>query len=414
MKSLATLFLVGTIFLWLGCDSEKTDVQGAAESTDQTFQDDVDFLKKYTHVLVLEEPSGKGKIAVSGALQGRVMTSSTNGSNGRSHGWINRGLFKSGDTLDHINPFGGEERFWLGPEGGQYSVFFEKDAQFNIDEWQTPRLIDLEAFDLEDSTATSAVYRKIASLTNYSGFTFELAIERVIKVLQVLDIFQSLKFTNDFAVRVVGYRTTNTLTNRGNTDWKKESGLLSIWLLGMYNPSDATTVVVPYVEGDESELGPIVNDNYFGKVPGDRLKIGKGVLYFRGDGKYRSKIGLLPSRAKNILGSYDAQSKTLTILKYSKPEGVTDYVNSLWQIQDQPYKGDVVNSYNDGPSGPGNKPLGPFYEMETSSPALALKAGQSFTHVQETYHFEGGEKELDGIARQLLGVSLEEIKSSFQ
>ena len=27
---------------------------------------------------------------------------------------------------EHVNVFGGEDRFWLGPEGGQYSIFFVK------------------------------------------------------------------------------------------------------------------------------------------------------------------------------------------------------------------------------------------------------------------------------------------------
>ena len=94
-----------------------------------------------------------------------------------------------------------------------------------------------------------------------------------------------------------------------------------------------------------------------------------GVLYFSGDGKYRSKIGLSPQRAKTVLGSYDAVNGVLTLVQYNKPEGVQDYVNSMWQIQDQPFRGDVVNSYNDGPTSPGGKPLGPFYELETSSPA---------------------------------------------
>ena len=34
-----------------------------------------------------------------------------------------------------------------------------------------------------------------------------------------------------YAVRLVGYRTINTLTNLGDVDWKRETGLLSIWLL---------------------------------------------------------------------------------------------------------------------------------------------------------------------------------------
>ena len=64
----------------------------------------------------------------------------------------------------------------------------------------------------------------------------------------------------------------------------------------------------------------------------------------------------------------------LTLVQYDQPEGATDYVNSMWEIQKEPFAGDVVNSYNDGPPAPGAKPLGPFYELETSSPGRSARA----------------------------------------
>ena len=270
-------------------------------------------------------------------------------------------------------------------------------------------MIDLDRYEAASVTREKAVFVKESSLTNYSGFVFDLRIEREISVLSSDEIAQELGLENVSELNSVGYKSKNTLTNTGIESWKKETGLLSIWLLGMFIPSDETTIVVPFIEGETSELGKIVNDTYFGKVPSDRLKIGNGVLFFKGDGKYRSKIGLLPTRAKEIAGSYDAGSKTLTIIKYNKPYGVTDYVNSLWEIQQEPYKGDVINSYNDGPPKPGEKPLGPFYELETSSPAFALGPNERGVHTQVTVHFEGDESLLSPIAKELLGVSLEEI-----
>src|SRR5690606_32944104 len=117
---------------------------------------------------------------------------------------------------------------------------------------------------------------------------------RAIEILPAAQVYADLGLTKQDDLKVVGYRSTNQLTNKGTADWQKQTGLLSIWLLGMFNPSATTTVVIPYVEGDESALGPIVNDSYFGKVPDERLKVGQGVIYFSGDGKYRSKIGLPP------------------------------------------------------------------------------------------------------------------------
>ncbi len=105
-------------------------------------------------------------------------------------------------------------------------------------------------------------------------------------------------------------------------------------------------------------------------------------------------------------------NKVLTIVQFNQPEGVTDYVNSLWKIQDNPYGGDAANSYNDGPPSPGAKPMGPFFELESSSPAAALAPGQSLTHVHRTFHLSGDEKSLDAVAHATLGVSLAEISAA--
>jgi hypothetical protein len=182
----------------------------------------------------------------------------------------------------------------------------------------------------------------------------------------------------------------------------------------MFRHSDETTIVVPYRGGPEEQLGAIVNDAYFGKVPADRLVVADGVIYFKGDGKYRSKIGVLPQRATGVLGSYDAAGHVLTIAQYTQPAGVTDYVNSMWELQEHPFAGDAVNSYNDGPPAPGKPPLGPFYELETSSPAAFLAPGGSIKHIHRTFHFQGDPGELDKISRAVLGVSLDQIEHAFE
>jgi hypothetical protein len=171
--------------------------------------------------------------------------------------------------------------------------------------------------------------------------------------------------------------------------------------------------VVPIKSGPESELGVKATSDYFGSVPPDRLAVKEEVIYLKADGKFRSKIGINPRRSKKVLGSYDADSHVLTIAQFSQPEGVTDFVNSLWKLQDNPYGGDVANSYNDGPPTPGAKPLGPFYELESSSPAAMLAPGGSMSHVHRTIHLTGPEEALDKVAGSVLGVSLDDIKAAF-
>jgi hypothetical protein len=246
---------------------------------------------------------------------------------------------------------------------------------------------------------------------NYSGTTLALDVDRTIRLLNEVDRRLDIELGSE--TKVVAFESENTITNSGEKAWSKETGLLSIWILGMFNPSPSTTIVIPFVEGAEATLGPIVNDAYFGKVPGDRLRQEPGVMFFRGDGEYRGKIGVSRHRAVEIVGSYDGESGVLTLVHYSLLEGTTDYVNSMWEIQDEPFAGDVVNSYNDGPPEPGAKPLGPFYELETSSAAAELAPGESLTHVHQTFHFQGPVDELDAIAQTTLNVSLEQITAAF-
>ena len=47
-----------------------------------------------------------------------------------NNGWLNREAIASGERKEHINVFGGEDRFWLGPEGGQFSIFFRAEDLF--------------------------------------------------------------------------------------------------------------------------------------------------------------------------------------------------------------------------------------------------------------------------------------------
>lgn len=427
MKNILAVGLIAAALIsFSGCGKKAEETRGEAalnpsesESTSGTpapagsFKDDLTFLRAQTHVVVLKSPDGQAMVAVNPDLQGRVMTSTAGGPEGTSFGWINRELLASKVNNPHMNAFGGEDRFWLGPEGGQFSIFFKSGDPFDLDHWFTPPPVNEGAWAVVGQDVAAIAFRNVFRLVNYSGTAFDVEVNRKV-YLAGIEHLAPFGVVLPEGVRAVGFGTDNEVKNAGREPWRKETGLLSIWILGMFNPSPDLTIVIPYEAGPEAERGPLVNDAYFGKVPDDRLVAADNVLYFKGDGLYRSKIGLSPRQVKNIAGSYDAGTKTLTLVTFLLPAGAADYVNSMWEIQKEPYAGDVVNSYNDGPVSPGGKPLGPFYEIETSSPALALAPGESFRHTHLTFHFQGQESALDGIARKALGVGLEEIKGAFR
>lgn len=377
-------------------------------SADDTFGDDVAFLAEHTELVILRSEDGERQLAIAPEYQGRVMTSTAERDGGRGFGWINYERIRSGEYTPHINHFGGEERFWLGPDGGQFTFFYAKGVDFTPENWQVPPAIDIEPYSVVDRAANRVAMRHRSRVTNYSDETLGFQIDREITLVERVDAEASLGVPFE-GLRFVGYRSRNRLTNTGPAAWTEATGMPSIWLLGMYPAGPEATVVVPYREGDADALGPIVNDRYLGKVPADRLKVADGAIFFSGDGRLVSKIGVSPTRSLGVCGSYDARSAALTIVKYDPPDKpTTRYVNSMLEIQEEPFAGDAIHSYNNGPAEP---PM-PFYELETSSPALALKPGETGEHRQETYHFRGSTEALDRVAEKVLGVTLAEIDAA--
>jgi hypothetical protein len=382
----------------------------AAQANENSFGEVVSFVEKHSKLLVLADTPDGASIAIWPAMQARVLTSSVAGAEGLGFGWINRALIASGELQEHINAVGGEDRIWLGPEGGQFSIFFAPGVPFDLEHWFTPAPLDTEAFDLVSQSKTSAAFRKDFSLTNFSGTKFEVRIDREVRLLSSDKVWSGLGIEAVDGVRFVAYESENKLTNLSKEGMKKESGLLSLWVLGQFQSTPRTTVILPFQAGPESELGIKVTTDYFGDVPEDRISIGEDSVFFKADSNWRSKLGLSPQRAKSILGSYDAQNGVLTIAQYNKPSGPEMYVNSAWKIQDAPYSGDVVNTYNDGPAAPGQGQMGQFYELESSSPARELGPGETIEHTHRTIHFEGSEWQLGAICQSALGVHIEDIR----
>ncbi len=416
LKNAVLVLLLGSS----GCLQLKDRPMDDSRSTAKSFTSDAMFLKKHTDSFILK--SERSEILVCPAYQGRVMTSTTGGDANLSFGWLNYSVIREGvlspeqalgKLQEHIHVFGGEERFWLGPEGGQFALYFKPGDAFEFDDWKTPAMIDTQPFKVIAQSESEATFHRDFEIGNYSGTRFKASIQRRIKVLNPEETIEALGVRDLQGIEAVAYETENRLTNEGEEEWKRENGLLSIWLLGMFEPSADTTIVVPFNVGLESELGPVANDDYFGKVPEDRLIIGDGVLFFSGDGTYRSKIGLGPKRSKGIAGSYNAGDQVLTLIRFNQPEDEHPYVNSMWEIQDAPFAGDVINSYNDGPPEPGADPLGPFYELESSSPAAELKSKDSLIHIQLTVHLVGSEDALNPVVQKLLGTDMDAINSAF-
>jgi hypothetical protein len=370
-----------------------------------------DFLAKHTKVVELKDEGG-AMVAIAPDYQGRVMTSSCDGEKGTSFGFINYDYIKAGKLDKHFNNYGGEERLWLSPEGGPFSLWFTPDVKKQtLTDWYTPPAFNEGSWTFAKEKDKVSMSHPM-EFANASATKFKLDVTRSVKLLGEKDLAEL--FGKEAAEKIAGkgvkhvaYETENQITNRGPA-MTKDKGLISMWILGIMNAGPETVVVVPYKPGSEAELGHVVKSDYFPPAPGpDRLKVAPEAVLFRADAKFRSKIGIPQTRAKNVLGSIDYLNNVLTLVSYNMPVDPTKelYMNNAWDLpQPKPYVGDVVNSYNDG-GGFGN-----MYEIESLSPAKELKTGESIQHCHRTIHIQAEPAVLAQLAKEILGVEWDAVR----
>lgn len=376
------------------------------------YAEDVDFLKScQTEILELSDETPAGaRVCIVPQWQGRVMTSTARGEREAGFGWINRPLIASKSTLPHFNPVGGEERFWLGPEGGPYSFYFARGAAQSYESWHVPAVLDTLPFEVAEVSKRKVRLMREVELENASGRWFRIGIDRSIELLRPAESEFLRKIPAAGKLDAVIYRSVNRITNLGEQVWTPQSGAPSIWMLGMFPPTTSTTVFIPYANPGSGE---IVRSDYFGPMPANRLRVSPGLVCMRIDGAYRSKIGIPEGRDTGCCGSYDPKAGCITLIRHTRSTEGDRYVDSHWGHQDDPFGGDVINAYNDGPTETGEI-MGPFYELETSSSAAFLHPGASKTHIQEVYHLTGALTALDAVLDAIVPGGAMAVKNAFK
>ncbi len=328
----------------------------SAAAEGETYGDDFNFLVAHTKVVQLTGENGE-LVAICPEYQGRVMTSTTSGLEGHSFGWVNRQFIENGSKDRHFNNYGGEDRLWIGPEGGTYALWFAPGAAQTLANWFTPAPLNEGAFEI--TSADKDPYYRLSRrmrFQNAARAQFDIEVHREIH-LQKIHHFGKLfgadaqAAVSEGGLKMVGFQTINTIINRGPA-MSREKGLLAVWSLGQFPAGPHTSIIVPYKDGDDPKLGPIVNSDYFGPVPPDRLRVNSQAIWFSGDGKYRSKIGVSQARAKPIAGSIDLAGGVLTLVHFSMPDDPTNfgYVNNNWGKQNRTLSGGRVQQLQRRPA----------------------------------------------------------------
>lgn len=410
MRFSVTLITLALSIFCFSCGDthQKTETKTAMREQNfkkGTFGYDLNFLQKYdTSLVVLGQ--GKSEILVSPRYQAKVFTSTAEGRDGKGFGWINYDVFDKKEDV-HMNAYGGENRFWLGPEGSKFSLFFKPGTEMVYKNWHTPPAVDTEAWQVTAKDNKTVNMEKAMSLQNYADTPFEILAKRNIKILDKSEIENLLNISLD-SVSLVGFTTENSISNMGDNSWDQKSGAPCIWILDMFTPSAKTVIVIPF---NEEATGKVATTDYFGEISKDRLTYKDGKIFFQADGKSRGKLGVPPQRAKNTTGSYDPVDHVLTITRFEIDRDAI-YLNQEWTPDKDPLVGDAVNAYNDGPLEDGSQ-MGPFYEIESVSPAAFLAPSETLSHTHSVFHFTGDEQQLNTLSVQLLDTSLEEIKNAF-
>ncbi len=343
--------------------------------------------------------NGDAMIAVSGIYQGRIFTSSVNGINGKSYGWINWDLIEKNKHAENIAYLGGESRLWFGPDHGPFSLFHPPGVEQVGENIVPPHDLNNKKFREIKRTIHSLTYGSEMKIRNAADFKYHLSVERKVELLSENEMEQDLQIELPNNISHVAFSAETTVENIDEKQLKKETGLFSIWELGCMLTSPDNIVIIPLSDSTNSVT------EYFTPVA-KRIKIIDSIVFYKADALGMNKIGVPPEHCKNIMGSYSPSNQLLNIVTFSF-ENDSLYVNAVPE-NNTPYAGDVINIFN-GEINLKKNWNWPFYEFESSSSAKELMPGEKIFHRQTTYHFEGNIEELNKIAASVLGVDLSKI-----
>ena len=228
------------------------------------FAKDVAFMEKHTQIVLLENDGAA--VAVAPAYQGRVMTSTVDRKEGAGFGWINRPVIEKRAPLRrgtkgeargaYLYFLAAKSDFGWGPRAGNSRSILNRETKFEFADWRTPAVIDTEPFKLVSQNNSSATFKtRLRTDELQRKPFFKMGIERKVRILDGEAVKAVVGFEISDEIRLVAYETDNRITNQGTKAWKQETGLPSIWILGMYNPSPKTTVVIPFKKGGDDKTG---------------------------------------------------------------------------------------------------------------------------------------------------------------
>ena len=269
----------------------------ACQSKEYSYDEVARKLAKNSHTVELSSPDGKERLLLSEQFQGRILTSTFNGKDGRSLGWLNPALWETEEMSGAF--LHGEERMWIGPLGGQFSFYYGQDTPINENNWSVPATFNDDPFRIVSFNKRTLCFEKRMQLTNYKGHTLSMLLKRNVSLLSHHKIAKNLNMPIwDNSLNVVAYEVKSQLYNSDSVQWCKNKGLASIWDLTTLKGSDQSFVIVPLKSDHNNPINTYLNPD-----DDNRIECIDDVLYYKVDGKYRHKIGVENTATKGVMAS---------------------------------------------------------------------------------------------------------------
>ena len=331
-----------------------------------SYHDALNYLAQKTSVIELCDQWG-GRVAVCPEWNGRILTSTYDGLEGDSFGYVNIQAIDTNSCED----FGGEDQWTISPL--------------------------IHSFAVESIKENKAVLHRILQMTDANGMPAELNLSRTISMLNrrnIRNLFDdtiadSLEQDN---VSVVGFCTENTVQSQ-------EKAWIACRMRGMFNASPNMVIIVAIPPQDCFEQEPSSETfpgdiDYLGGAPHGRIRHLLHTLLIRADGHGRCQTTIPFSAAPPVFGAVDIRFGTLTLWIFDSPNDSEE---------------DVVRIYNSGQTHPNELDWATYYEMNCFAAAKKLQPDHSFSYNQCTLHLGTDNHTLNHLIQHIFNVSLEDV-----
>jgi len=223
------------------------------------FDETLALLRAHSEVTLLGDREGESRVAVVPDFNGRVMMSGWDDADSPRLGWVNEPVVSGKERNPAFVNYGGAERLWLSPEGGQFALFFKPGDPFDLDHWWTPTTFNSDPYEILDQSDHHIAMARDMRLSNYQGTSFHFRVLRTVAIVERSDLDAKNDFEVPSSVRYVGFTTRNVLTNRGYSPLSMKKGLVSLWILSQFDANRDTWVIFPYktdAKGGRAGDGP--------------------------------------------------------------------------------------------------------------------------------------------------------------